>query len=92
MIEGVKLMDEHRLSNAAVEAQKFVVNIAPSPADGIGISAMLITNFLAAGLACGAFQDDFVEVIITAIRESVRDTAKAIIEGVAAEAASHTIQ
>ena len=92
MTEGVRLMDEHRLSDAAIKAQNFVLSIAPRPADGIGISAMLLTNFLAAGLACGAFQDDFVDVIITAVRDSVVETVKAIIEGAAADSASHTIQ
>jgi hypothetical protein len=92
MIETGVLSNVHDISEAVITAQNFVLSISTRPGDGIGISAALLTNFLAAGLACGAFQDDFVELIITAIRESVDETFKAIIEGIAAEAGFHTIQ
>ena len=85
-------LDVDRLAEAADKVQKFVISVSPNPGDGLGIAAMLMTNYLASGLAIGIFEEEFIDVIMQSIRESVVDTFAAIREGIAADAASETIQ
>ena len=92
MTDDLESLDHQGLSEAADKVQKFVMDVAPSPGDGLGIAAMLLTNFLASGVACGILGDETVDVIMKSIRDSVSDTVAAIYEGVAAEASTETIQ
>lgn len=92
MTDDLESLDQQGLAQAADKVQKFVMDVAPSPGDGLGIAAMLLTNFLASGVACGIMDSETVDVIMNSIRESVNDTIAAIYEGVAAEASTETIQ
>jgi hypothetical protein len=53
---------------------------------------MLMTNFLASGIACGICGDDVVDLVLDSIRQNVNDTVAAIYEGIAADAVTETIQ
>ena len=80
------------LVSATEAAQLFVSDIVPNAAAAVGVSAMMLTNFLASGIACGFFDDKFVDKIINTIRESVDDSVNSINIGLAEEAATQTIQ
>jgi hypothetical protein len=58
----------------------------------VGIAGMMLTNFLASGLVCGLINEEFVDRLMAAIRESIDDSVKSINDGLAAEAATQTIQ
>jgi hypothetical protein len=85
-------MDEQGLMLAADKVQKFVLEVTQNPGDGLGIAAMLMTNFLASGIACGICDDDVVDLVLNSIRQNVSDTVAAIYDGMAAEALTETIQ
>jgi len=85
-------MDEHGLMEAADKVQKFVLQVTQNPGDGLGIIAMLMTNFLASGVATGLCGADVVDIVLDSIRQNVNDTVAAIYEGMAADAATETIQ
>ena len=85
-------LDEQGLADAAVKVQKLVMEIAPNPGDGLGVVAMMMTNFLATGLVCGILDEDFIDKMMTSIREAVAESIAAIHEGIAADAVTETIQ
>ena len=82
----------HDLLSATEATQTFVSDIAPNAVAAVGVASMMLTNFLASGIACGFFDDKFVDKIINTIRESVDDTVNSINIGLAEEAANQTIQ
>jgi hypothetical protein len=92
MDEDLMPMGEERLMEAGAKVQKFVEATVPNPADGLGIAAMLMVNYLAAGLAGGVLQEEFVDVIMKLIRDNVEETRNAILQDMAADAGSETIQ
>lgn len=85
-------LDEHGLVEAANKAQAFMMEIAPNPGDALGVTAMLITNFLSTGLVCGILDEGFIDKMMTSIREAVNESVAAIHEGIAADAVTETIQ
>jgi hypothetical protein len=80
------------LVSATDKAQTFVAAIAPDAITSVGIAGMMLTNFLASGMVCGFFDDEFVDKLMAAIRESIDDSVKSINDGLAEEAAAQTIQ
>lgn len=80
------------LVNATDTAQTFVVSLSPDAMTSVGIAGMMLTNFLASGLVCGLINEEFVDRLMAAIRESIDDSVKSINDGLAAEAATQTIQ
>jgi hypothetical protein len=85
-------LDEQGLVDASTKMQKFMMEIAPNPGDALGVTAMLMTNFLATGLVCGILDKDFIDKMMTSIREAVAESVAAIHEGIAADAVTETIQ
>ena len=85
-------LNEFELADAADMVQNFMAGIAPGPGDGLGIAAMLMTNFLSAGVACGLIDQEFIDTFLGNIREAVNQSVAAIHAGIAAEAATETIQ
>ena len=69
-----------------------MMEVAPNPGDGLGVTAMMMTNFLATGLACGILDEGFIDKMIASIREAVNESVAAIYEGIAADAVTETIQ
>jgi hypothetical protein len=51
-----------------------------------------MTNFLSAGVACGLIDQEFIDTFLGNIREAVNQSVAAIHAGIAAEAATETIQ
>jgi hypothetical protein len=92
MTDVIVPMDEQGLMEAADKVQRFVLEVTQNPGDGLGIAAMLMTNFLASGIACGICGDDVVDLVLDSIRQNVNDTVAAIYEGIAADAVTETIQ
>ena len=80
------------LVDATDTAQTFVASLSPDAMTSVGIASMMLTNFLASGLVCGLFDEEFVDRLMAAIRESTDDSVKFINNGLAAEAATQTIQ
>lgn len=80
------------LVSATDTAQTFVAALAPDAMTSVGIASMMLTNFLASGLVCGLFNEEFVDRLMTAVRESIDDSVKSINDGLAEEAATQTIQ
>jgi hypothetical protein len=80
------------LVSATDTAQTFVAALSPDAMTSVGIAGMMLTNFLASGLVCGLFNEEFVDRLMAAIRESIDDSVKSINDGLAAEAATQTIQ
>lgn len=80
------------LVNATDTAQTFVASLSPDAMTSVGIAGMMLTNFLASGLVCGLINEEFVDRLMAAIRESIDDSVKSINDGLAAEAATQTIQ
>lgn len=80
------------LVSATDKVQTVVSAIVPDAISAVGVAGMMLTNFLAAGLACGLFNEEFVDKLMTSIREGVDDSVKAIHHGLAEEAATQTIQ
>jgi hypothetical protein len=92
MTDVLDPLDEQGLVDAANKAQIFMMEVAPNPGDALGVTAMMMTNFLATGLACGILDEEFVDKMMVSVREAVRDSVAAIYEGIAAEAVAETIQ
>jgi hypothetical protein len=92
MANDMTPMDQDRLWDAANRVQNFLTMQAPNPGDGTGIAAMILVNLLASGIACGALREEGLAQVMEGLLDSVRDTVNAINEGMAAEAASGTIQ
>lgn len=92
MTDVIVPMDEQGLMAAADKVQKFVLEVTQNPGDGLGIAAMLMTNFLASGIACGICGEEVVDMVLDSIRQNVSDTVAAIYDGMAAKAATETIQ
>jgi hypothetical protein len=85
-------LDEQGLVDASTKMQNFMMQVAPNPGDALGVTAMLMTNFLATGLVCGILDEDFIDKMMTSIREAVAESVAAIHEGIAADAVTETIQ
>jgi hypothetical protein len=92
MIDDIEPLDEQGLVDASAKVQQLMMQIAPNPGDGLGVVAMLMTNFLATGLVCGILDEEFVDKMMASIREAVNDSVSAIHEGIAADAVTETIQ
>lgn len=92
MTDEMNALDEQGLVDAANKAQSFMMEVAPNPGDALGVTAMMMTNFLATGLACGILNEEFVDKMMVSVREAVSDSVAAIYEGIAAEAVTETIQ
>jgi hypothetical protein len=92
MTDVIVPMDEQGLMAAADKVQKFVLEVTQNPGDGLGIAAMLMTNFLASGIACGICGEEVVDMVLDSIRQNVSDTVTAIYNGLAAETVTETIQ
>lgn len=80
------------LLSATEAAQLFVSDIAPNAAAAVGVSAMMLTNFLASGILCGLFDEEFVDKMMVKIRENIEDSVKMVKLELAEEAATQTIQ
>lgn len=85
-------LDEQGLADAANNVQKFMMEVAPNPGDALGVTAMIMTNFLATGLVCQILDEGFIDKMMVSIREAVNESVAAIHEGIAADAATETIQ
>lgn len=92
MTDEMNALDEHGLVEAANKAQSFMMEIAPNPGDALGVTAMLMTNFLSTGLVCGILDEGFIEKMMASIREAINESVAAIHEGIAADAVTETIQ
>lgn len=92
MTDEMNALDEQGLVDAANKAQSFMMEVAPNPGDALGVTAMMMTNFLATGLACGILNEEFVDKMMVSVREAVSDSVEAIYKGIAAEAVAETIQ
>lgn len=80
------------LVSATETAQTFVASLTPNAMTSIGIASMMLTNFLASGMVCGFFDEEFVDNLMDAIRESIDESVKSLNDGLAEEAAAQTIQ
>lgn len=89
---GILSMEYSDLVDVTERAQTIVMSISPDPISSVGVAAMMLTNFLASGKVCGFFNDEFVDKLIGAIRESIDDSVKSINDGLAEEAATQTLQ
>ena len=67
MTDVIVPMDEQGLMAAADKVQKFVLEVTQNPGDGLGIAAMLMTNFLASGIACGICGEEVVDMVLDSI-------------------------
>jgi hypothetical protein len=85
-------LDEQGLVDASSKVQQLIMQVAPNPGDGLGVTAMLMTNFLATGLVCGILDEGFIDKMMLSIREAVNESVAAIHEGIAADAVTETIQ
>jgi hypothetical protein len=85
-------MEYSDLVDVTERAQTIVMSISPDPISSVGVAAMMLTNFLASGKVCGFFNDEFVDKLIEAIRDSIDDSVKSINDGLAEEAATQTLQ
>ena len=92
MTDEINALDEQGLVDAAAKVQKLMMEVAPNPGDGLGVTAMMMTNFLATGLVCGILDEGFIDKMMVSIREAVNESVAAIHEGIAADAATETIQ
>lgn len=92
MTDVLEPLDEHGLVEAANKAQAFMMGIAPNPGDALGVTAMMMTNFLATGLVCGILDEVFIDKMMASVREAVNESVAAIHEGIAADAVTETIQ
>jgi hypothetical protein len=92
MTDDIEPLDEQGLVDAAAKVQQLMMQVAPNPGDGLGVTAMMMTNFLATGLACGILDEDFIDKMINSIRETVNESVAAIYEAMAAEAENATVQ
>jgi hypothetical protein len=92
MTNEMNALDEQGLVDAAGKAQNFMMEVAPNPGDALGVTAMLMTNFLSTGLVCGILNEDFIDTMMASIREAVNESVAAIHEGLAADAVTETIQ
>jgi hypothetical protein len=92
MTNEMNALDEQGLADAAGQAQNFMMQVAPNPGDALGVTAMLMTNFLATGLVCGILDEGFIDKMMLSIREAVNESVAAIHEGIAADAVTETIQ
>jgi hypothetical protein len=92
MTDVLEPLDEQGLVDASSKVQQLIMQVAPNPGDGLGVTAMLMTNFLATGLVCGILDEEFVDKMMASIREAVHDSVSAIHEGIAADAVTETIQ
>lgn len=89
---GILSMEYSDLVDVTERAQTIVMSISPDPISSVGVAAMMLTNFLASGKVCGFFNDEFVDKLIEAIRDSIDDSVKSINDGLAEEAATQTLQ
>lgn len=80
------------LVSATETAQTFVASLAPDAITSVGIAGMMLTNFLASGVVCGFFNEEFIDNLMDAIRESIDESVKSLNDGLAEEAAAQTIQ
>ncbi len=92
MTDEINALDEQGLVDAAAKVQKLMMEVAPNPGDGLGVTAMMMTNFLATGLVCGILDEGFIDKMMVSIREAVNESVAAIHEGIAADAVTETIQ
>lgn len=92
MTDEINALDEQGLVDAAAKVQKLMMEVAPNPGDGLGVTAMMMTNFLATGLVCGILDEGFIDKMMLSIREAVNESVAAIHEGIAADAVTETIQ
>jgi hypothetical protein len=92
MTNEMNALDEQGLADAAAKVQNFMMEVAPNPGDALGVTAMLMTNFLATGLVCGILDEGFIDKMAVSIREAVAESVAAIHEGIAADAVTETIQ
>jgi hypothetical protein len=92
MTDEINALDEQGLVDAAAKVQKLMMEVAPNPGDGLGVTAMMMTNFLATGLVCGILDEGFIDKMMVSIREAVNESVTAIHEGIAADAVTETIQ
>lgn len=92
MTDEMNALDEQGLVEAANKAQAFMMEVAPNPGDALGVTAMMMTNFLSTGLVCGILDEDFIDKMMASIREAITESVAAIHEGIAADAVTETIQ
>lgn len=92
MTDELEPLTEQGLVDASTKVQQLMMEIAPNPGDGLGVVAMVMTNFLATGLVCGILDEDFIDNMMASIREAVNDSVAAIHQNIAAEAVTETIQ
>ena len=92
MTNEMNALDEQGLVDAAAKVQNFMMEVAPNPGDALGVTAMLMTNFLSTGLVCGILDEGFIDKMAVSIREAVNESVAAIHEGIAADAVTETIQ
>lgn len=86
------LVEVEDLVSAADAAQTLVSAIVPNAISAVGVSAMMLTNFLASGILCGLFDEEFVDKMMVTIRENIEDSVKTVKLELAEEAATQTIQ
>lgn len=89
MEEEAEQMTPDQLWAASEKVQTFLMQTAPNPGDGIGIAAMILVNFMASGIACGAMQEDMVEDIMHKINLGVWETLAHITKD---DTATQTVQ
>jgi hypothetical protein len=82
-------MTPEELWAASEKVQNFLMQTAPMPGDGIGIAAMILVNFMASGVACGAMEEAMVEDIIHKINLGVWETLAHITKD---DTATQTVQ
>ena len=80
------------LVSATEAAQLLVSDIVPNAAAAVGVAAMMLTNFLASGILCGLFEEEFVDKMMVTIRENIKDSVKTFKIELSAEAATPPIQ
>lgn len=82
-------MTPDELWAASQKVQDFLMQTAPNPGDGVGIAAMILVNFMASGVACGAMEEGMVEDIIQKVNQGVWDTLAHITKD---DTATQTVQ
>lgn len=81
MEDDLGQMSEDEICAASAKVQDFLMQTATNPGDGVGIAAMILVNFLASGVACGAIEEHVIKDVIDKINTAIWETVAQIRSG-----------
>jgi hypothetical protein len=74
-------LDPEEIHQACQNIQNSIMQLSPNPADVIGIAGMVLVNFVGSGVACGAIEEDVVQVILENVKTAIWETVTLIKSG-----------